>query len=224
MRVCELPSQDRPRERLLRLGADALSDAELLAILIRAGRPGLSAVDIGLHLLSRHGGLVGLASCPASQLRDRALGIADAKLATLLAAFALSRRVLWAEHQRQVLRQPGEVRTLLIAQFRGDRIERMVGVFVDNSCRLMAIEELARGTVNQATVHPREIVRRALELSAAGVILAHNHPGGTAEASAPDIALTRRVQQALDLVEIKLHDHFIIADQQAVSMAESGLL
>jgi len=218
------PAAERPREKLLARGPAALSDAELLAVLFGTGIRGQSAVDLARGLLGRHQGLRALlsadrASCLASP------GLGPARWSLLQAALELARR-----HYAEALRAgaaltcPGETRRFLTAQLRDRPFEVFCCLYLDNRHRLLAFEELFRGTIDGASVHPREVLRQALAHNAAAVILAHNHPSGVAEPSQADELITQRLRDALALVDIRVLDHLIVAGPDALSLAERGLL
>lgn len=222
MAIRDWPETQRPRERLLAEGPTALSDAELLAVLLRTGVRGLSAVDLARELLRYFGGLRGLLTASPAALHHRH-GLGPAKCAALQAAIELSRRHLRETLQRgDALASPDHTRRFLAAQLR-DRDREVFGcLFLDTRHRVIRYVELFQGTIDGATVHPREVVRQALDLNAAAVIAAHNHPSGVAEPSAADRALTRRLSEALALVDIRLVDHIVIGDGEWVSFAERG--
>jgi len=224
MRITDWPDAERPREKLLAHGPGALSDAELLAIFLRTGIPGRNAVDLARDLLAEHGGLRTLLGL--SQ-RDfcRAPGLGQAKYAQLQAVLEMARRHLGESLKRgEVMSRPEEVRRFLQSQLRDHPFEVFACLYLDNRHRVIAFRELFRGTIDQASVHPREVVRAALDCNAAAVILAHNHPSGVAEPSRADEELTRRLKQALALVDIRVLDHLIVGDGPCVSMAERGLV
>lgn len=223
MGIKDWPAGERPREKLLSRGAAALSDAELLAIFLRTGVAGKSAVDLSRELLARFGGLRALLAASSDEF-CRAKGLGQAKYAQLQAALEMARRHL-AETlpMRAPLSDPATVRRFLSAQLRDRDRETFAGLFLDAQHRLLAFEVLAEGTLASASVYPREVVKRALALGAGAVIFAHNHPSGLAEPSAADRALTDRLQAALALVEVKLLDHFVVGEQ-VVSFAERGWL
>jgi DNA repair protein RadC len=225
MAIKDWPSDERPRERLRRHGAAALSDAELLAIFLRVGIKGSSAVDLARALLQRFdGNLASLASATPDQLAALP-GIGPAKASQLAAALELARRSLHAGMtQRDTMGSPGLVRDWLRLKLAHLAHEVFGALWLDAQNRLIAYEELFRGTLTQTSVYPREVVKHALSCNAAAVILAHNHPSGVGEPSLADQALTRALQQALALVDVKLLDHFVIAGNEAVSLAERGLL
>lgn len=224
MAITDWPEAERPRERLLAHGADALSDAELLAIFLRTGSRGRSAVDLARDLLQQYNGLRGLLEA------DRASfcagpGLGDAKYTQLQAVLAMARRYLAADLERgDVLTTPRATRAFLQSRLRHRQREVFACLFLDNRHRVMQFEELFEGTIDAAAVYPREVVRRALTHNAAAVIAAHNHPSGVAEPSRADEQITRRLREALGLVDIRLLDHFIVGDGEPVSFAERGLM
>ena len=224
MAIREWPEGERPREKLLQQGAQALSEAELLAILLRTGTRGASAVDIARALLAEFGSLRGLLTAERDRV-CRARGLGLARYAVLQAAVELTRR-----HYREsmmagsALANPRATREFLRMQLRDLPHEVFCCVFLDNRHRVIAFEELFRGTIDGASVHPREVVKRALTKNAAAVILAHNHPSGIAEPSQADELITRRLKDALALVDIRVLDHLVIGDGVCESFAERGLL
>ena len=224
MRISRWPSAQRPRERLLREGPAALSDAELLAVLLRTGVAGQSAVELASQLLAQFDGLHGLTN--ASQTAAcQAPGLGAAKWAAIKAAGELARRTLHSEISRgDVLNSPSAVRDYLTLWLRDRPSESFVGLFLDNQNRLLAAVELFHGTLSQTAVYPREIVRRAIELNAGAVIFAHNHPSGLAEPSHADRLLTDALKAALAHLEIRVLDHLIVAGNRTMSFAERGLL
>ena len=224
MPITDWPAAERPREKLLARGPATLSDAELLAIFLRTGIPGRSALDLARHLLVEFGGLRGLLE--ADRTRFCAVpGLGDAKYAQLAAVLELARRHLEASLARgDALTSPGLTRRYLVSRLRHRDREVFLGLFLDNRHRILACEELSHGTLDGATVHPREVARRALALNAAALIVAHNHPSGIAEPSAADAAVTLRLRDALALVEVRLLDYFVVGDAEPVSLAERGLL
>lgn len=224
MRILDLPAHDRPRERLQRLGAAALSDAELLALFLRTGHRGSSALDLARALLARFGSLPGLLTAPAAEVTNAA-GMGPAKHGQLLAAAEISRRALAHSCTRgALLGSPRDSADFLRAWLRPFPYEVFACIFLDNRHRVIATEELFRGTIDGASVHPREVVRRAIAHNAAAVICAHNHPSGIAEPSAADVAITRRLAEALALIDVRVLDHFVVGDEHPLSMAERGLL
>jgi DNA repair protein RadC len=224
MPITDWPAGERPREKLLERGSAALSDAELLALFLHTGARGRTSVDLARDLLRDFGGLRGLLDADRGRLRA-VPGLGDAKVALLAAALELGRRWLAAPLQRgSTLGGPEDTRRFLDARLRGYPYEVFACLFLDNRHRVIAFEELFNGTIDGASVHPREVIRRALERNAAAVILAHNHPSGVAEPSRADQALTRRLQDALALVDVRVLDHIVVGDGLAVSFAERGLL
>jgi DNA repair protein RadC len=226
MAISDWPEAERPRERLARQGAAALSDAELLAIFLRVGLPGKSAVDLARELLdSFNGDLASLAHASVSELA-RLRGIGPAKAAQLAAALELARRALAVPLKaRDALASPEAVRDWLRLSLGQTPHEVFMALWLDAQNRLIASEELFRGTLTQTSVYPREVVKRALEHNAGAVILAHNHPSGLAEPSRADEVLTSSLKQALAMIDVKLLDHFIVAGSaRPLSFAERGLL
>jgi DNA repair protein RadC len=223
MAITDWPTAERPREKLLARGADALTDAELLAIFLRTGLPGMTAVDLARELLGRFGGLRPLLEADlAAFCHGRGLGAA--KYVQLQAALEISRRHLLSTLQRgDALTSPDATRRYLAARLRHSPREVFACLFLDNRHRVIAYEELFFGTVDGASVHPREVVKRALAHNAAALILAHNHPSGVAEPSRADEQITRRLQEALGLVEVRVLDHLIVGDE-VTSLAERGLI
>ncbi len=226
MGITDWPEGERPRERLLRHGPEALSDAELLAIYLRVGVRGKSAVDLARDLLHRFDGQLGrLAEAPISALASVS-GIGPAKAAQLKASFELARRALAQEMAaRDSFASPQAVRQWLRLRLAQQAHESFVALWLDAQNRLIASEELFRGSLTQTSVYPREVVKSALAHNAAAVILAHNHPSGESTPSTADETLTNALKAALALVDVKLLDHFIVAGQHPpLSFAEKGLL
>lgn len=224
MAITDWPEGDRPREKLLLRGASALSDAELLAIFLRVGVPGKSAVDLARDLLNHFGGLTRLFA--ADQAAFAAFpGMGPAKYAQLQAVLEMSRRALGeAMRVGDALSSPKTVRDWLRLRLAGLGHEVFMAVFLDAQNRVIQAEELFRGSLTQTSVYPREVVKQALAHNAAGVILAHNHPSGVAEPSQADRWLTDQLKAALGLVDVKVLDHFIVAGGSGVSFAERGWL
>lgn len=223
MRITDLPSDLRPRERLLSKGASALTDAELLALLLRTGTGGISAIELGQALLTQFGSVAGLLSAAPEDLRS-IRGLGPAKRAEILAVTELQRRALQQlARQETVLDSPLAVTRYLQHRFVGLQAECFIGLFTDMRNRLIAVEELATGTLGRVSVYPREVARLALKHNAAAVIFAHNHPGGAAEPSEPDKALTRRLKQVMSGIEVSLLDHLIVTPQEIWSFREHGL-
>lgn len=225
MAIRDWPEGERPRERLLERGAESLSDAELLAIFLRTGVKGKSAVDLARDLLQEFGGLRPLLEANREQF-CAARGLGDAKFVQLQAALEISSRHLRAELQRgDAVTDPGLTRSYLTTRLRGFPHEAFGALFLDNRHRIIAFEILFTGTIDGASVHPREVIRRALHHNAAAIILAHNHPSGVAEPSRADHAITRQLRRALEQVDIRVLDHIIIGDGElAISLAERGMV
>ncbi|MCW8840768.1 MAG: DNA repair protein RadC, partial [Gammaproteobacteria bacterium] len=216
--------EERPREKLLQRGAGALSDAELLAIFLRTGVTGKSAIDLARELLQHFGGLRPLLEADRNAF-CQAKGLGTAKFVQLQATLELSRRHLLTTLQRgDALTSPDHTRRYLTAQLRDRHQEVFACLFLDNRHRVLEFEELFHGTVDGASVHPREVVRRCITHNAAAVILAHNHPSGVAEPSRADEQITERLKQALSLVDVRLLDHMVIGDGEIVSLAERGII
>jgi len=224
MAITDWPAAERPREKLLQRGPSALSDAELLAIFLRTGTRGKTAVDLARDLLNRFGSLRALMDADIKQFCEGE-GLGEAKYTQLQAVTEMARRHLLEKLQRgEVLQSPDHTRRYLQSRLRDYPYEVFACLFLDNRHRVIQFEELFRGTINGATVHPREIVKRSLEHNAAAVILAHNHPSGVAEPSEADRQITRQLNQALGLVDIRVLDHLVVGDGEIVSFAERGLL
>jgi DNA repair protein RadC len=224
LRIADWPPQERPRERLLAQGADHLSDAELIAVCLRSGVPGKSAVELGRELIAQFRGLAGLLAASVQDLR-RVKGLGAAKTAQLAAVLALARRALREDlGETSALTSPGAVRDYLRLTLGARPHEVFVCLHLDAQHRVIGTEELFRGTLTQTSVYPREVVKAALDANAAAVIFAHNHPSGAAQPSQADELLTRQLKEALALVDIKVLDHFIVAGNHALSFAERGLL
>ena len=221
----DLPQDARPREKLLARGPGALSDAELLAVLLRTGMPGKNVLQMGQELLRTFGGLSGLLHTTADDLqRINGLG-GTAKRAQLVAVLELARRALAEQlKDKTIFDTPQAVRDYLQLQLGSRPHEVFAVLFLDSQHRLIALEELFRGTLTQTSVYPREVVVRALALNAASVVLAHNHPSGSAKPSRADEALTQTIKAALALIDVTVLDHFVVTSNLAVSMAELGLL
>lgn len=222
--IRDWPQTERPREKLISHGATSLSDSELLAIFLRTGVAGRSAVDLGRELVARYGGLRGLFAAPAERLMaERGLG--PAKYAQLQAVLELARRHL-AEQlaERDALRDPDDAARYVTARLREELREVFLVLFLDTRHRVIAIEELAHGTLDGASVYPREVLRRVMQHNAAAVILAHNHPSGVPEPSAADRRLTQRLGETLKLIDVRVLDHLIVGEGRPVSMAQRGLM
>jgi len=224
MPITDWPVDERPREKLLARGPESLSDAELLAIFLRTGRRGRTAVDLARELLARFGGLRQLLAADRDTL-CAVPGLGEAKYTQLVAALEISRRHLEARLPRgEPLQSPRDTLAFLQASLRDRPYEVFCCLFLDNRHRVLAFEELFRGTLNGTAVYPREIVKRAMALNAAAVILVHNHPSGVAEPSRADEVLTERLKEALSLIEVRVLDHIVVGDGEAVSFSERGLI
>ncbi len=224
MAITDWPAAERPREKLIALGAEALSDAELLAIFLRVGVTGKSAVDLARDLLTQFGSLNGIFAASESEL-SQVHGIGASKYVQLQAIFEMSRRALNEQlQQRDVLSSPQQVRDFLVLKLGGYTKEVFLVLFLDTQNRMLAMEEMFVGTLTQTSVYPREIVKRALHHNAASVIFAHNHPSGVAKQSQADELLTKALKQALALVDVRVLDHFIVAGNTTLSFSEKGLI
>jgi DNA repair protein RadC len=221
MAISDWPLAERPRERLLAQGAGSLSDAELLAVILRTGIPGKSAVELGRELLGRFKGVAGILGADLRGVK----GLGPAKRAQFEAAMELARRSLQdGMRAADFLTSPGQVRDYLQLAIADRAHEVFLCLWLDAQHRVIQSEELFRGTLTQTSVYPREIVKAGLKANAAAVIFAHNHPSGAAQPSQADELLTRNLREALSLVDIKVLDHFIVAGRQTLSFAERGLL
>lgn len=224
MRILDWPAAERPREKLLERGAPSLSDAELLAIFLRTGVAGCSAVDLARRLLVEFGSLRSLLE---ADLETFCLhrGLGPAKFAQLQAVLEMGRRHLAEDMDRgPALESPQAVRDFLKARLRHEPHEVFACLFMDNRHRMLEFEVLFHGSIDSASVYPRQIVKRALAHNAAALILAHNHPSGICEPSHSDRLLTRRISDALALIDVRVLDHFIVGDGEPQSMAELGML
>ncbi|MDX3773486.1 DNA repair protein RadC [Chromatiaceae bacterium AAb-1] len=224
MSIKHWPDSERPREKLLKMGAAALSDAELLAIFLRTGVAGMDAVTLARYLLNQFGSLNHLM---AAEQYDfcRGRGLGQAKYVQLKAVLELSRRHLQQQLEREaVFTEPQHVRNYLLQSLRHEKREVFMLLYLDNQHRLIKAEPLFSGTIDASPVYPRIVVQRALAHNAAAVILAHNHPSGVAEPSRADRAITERLNQAMALVDIKVLDHFVVGDTEVISFAERGWL
>jgi len=216
-----MSSDERPRERLAAQGPGALTDAELLAVMLGTGVRGSTALEVARTALERHGGLSGLVAAGA---RSRTRGFGAARYAQLTAGVELARRAARASLSRgETMTSPHAVRDYLRLTFAALEHEVFVGLFLDSQHRLIASEALFRGTLAQTSVYPREVVKCALALNAAAVIFAHNHPSGVSEPSRADELLTQSLKSALALVDVRTLDHFVVAGGEVVSFAERGL-
>ncbi len=224
MSIRNWPAEDRPRERLLEHGAGSLTDAQLLAIFLRTGVAGRSAVDLARELLEQFGSLRALLEADLNTFSAH-LGLGPAKFAQLQAVLEMSRRHL-AEHlsRDSVLENPAAVREYLTAQLRHEQHEVFGCLFLDTGHRVLAFEALFHGTIDGANIYLRQLVKRALAHNAAALILCHNHPSGSVEPSQADCRLTMQIKEALALVDVRVLDHFIVGEGMPLSMAERGLL
>lgn len=224
MSISRWPASERPREKLLERGTRALSDAELLAICLRSGLPGATAVDLARDLLTKFGGLRSLLASGQKEL-CAARGLGPAKYAQLQASLEIARRYL-AERvaRRGPLASPAEVAEYLQAVLRDRRREIFCALFLDTRHYVLGFEELFQGTIDGATVHLREVLVRVLAYNASALIVAHNHPSGVAEPSRADALLTHRLKDALSLLDVQLLDHFVVGDGETVSFSDRGLL
>ncbi len=224
MAIREWPKRERPREKLLERGSEALSDAELIAVLLGSGVRGSSAVDLARNLIARFGSIRELLSAERGECLSQ-LGLGPARYALLRAALELARR-----HHLDRLRagplvaSPETTREFLLAQLRDRPYEVFCCMHLDSRYRLITFEELFRGTVDGASVHPREVVRQAMTHNSAALIFAHNHPSGVAEPSQADELITRRLRDSLALVDVRVLDHIVVGDGACISFAERGLL
>ncbi len=224
MAITDWPAAERPREKLLQRGAEALSDAELLAIFLRTGVTGKTAVDLARDLLHEHGSLRNLMAADYSHF-CASHGLGQAKYVQLQAVLEMGRRHLHETLKHgDALTSPQHTRSYLSARLRGYPYEVFACLFLDNQHRVIEYEELFQGTIDGASVHPREVVRRAISHNAAAVILAHNHPSGVAEPSSSDTQITQRLKDALALVDVRVIDHIVVGDGEMTSLAERGLL
>jgi len=223
MTISQWPLAERPREKLLNKGAQALSDAELLAIFLRTGCKGVTAVDLARQLLHNFGGLKPMLQASQAEFCQHN-GLGDAKYAQLQAVMEMAKRHLFEEISRgDALSSPAQTRQFLSAQLASYPHEVFACLFLDNRNRVIVFEKMFFGTIDGASVYPREVVRLALKMNSAAVIFAHNHPSGVAEPSHADEQITQRLKEALALVDIRVLDHFVIGDE-VVSFAERGLL
>lgn len=224
MKIQQMPKAERPREKLVRYGAGSLSDAELLAIFLRTGVRGKSAVQLATELQAEFGSIGALLTADRRRF-ESGHGLGLAKYAQLQAVLELARRHMLEEVDRgDEITSPAAIRQFLSLQLKGSEREIFYAVFMDNRHRILHREPLFLGTISSATVHIREIVKTALRCNAAAVIVAHNHPSGVAEPSAADIRITRRIADALSMVDVRLLDHFVVGESKVESLAERGLL
>ena len=224
MAITDWPTAERPREKLIELGAEALSDAELLAIFLRVGVTGKSAVDLARDLLTQFGSLNGIFAATEHEL-SQVHGIGTRKYVQLQAIFEMSRRALSEQlQQRDVFKSPQAVRDYLVLKLGSLTKEVFLVLFLDTQNRLLASEEMFSGSLSETSVYPREVLKRALHHNAASVIFAHNHPSGIAQQSQADELLTKQLKQALALVDVRVLDHFIVAGNNTLSFSERGLI
>lgn len=222
--IKDWPLTERPRERLLQSGPGALTDAELLAILLGRGVPGTSALELARQLLTRFGGMRGVFNAHPGEL-STLHGLGPGKSAVLAAARECGCRYMGEKlAPGKVIGSPADSQDFLLARLRDRPHEVFCCLFLDSRHRVLAFEELFRGTIDNTTVYPREVVRQALHRNAAALILAHNHPSGVPEPSDADRLITRRIRDALELVDVRLLDHFVVGDGSCVSLASRGLL
>ncbi len=223
MAIKQWPVSERPQEKLLSRGAQVLSDAELLALFIRSGTPGCTALDIGRNLLREFGGLRQILTADKQKIYQFN-GCGPARYALLQASLEMGRRFLDQSLRKQgPLSSPSQAADFLTHQLRDRKREVFAIIYLDTRHQVIDYEELFCGTLNGATVHPREVVRAVLEKNASAVILAHNHPSGIAEPSQSDATLTKRLRESLDLIDVRLLDHLVIGDGEFVSMSDRGL-
>ncbi len=223
MTISQWPADERPREKLLNKGAEALSDAELLAIFLRTGCKGITAVDLARQLLDNFGGLKPLLQASQTEFCQHK-GLANAKYAQLQAVLEMAKRHFLEQLSRgDALCSPAQTRQYLAAQLGSYPHEVFACLFLDNRNRVIAFEKMFYGTIDGASVYPREVVRLAIKKNAAAIIFAHNHPSGVSEPSHADEQITKRLKEALALVDVRVLDHFVVGDE-VVSFAERGLL
>lgn len=224
MAITDWPEQDRPREKLLRQGAESLSDSELLAIFLRTGVVGASAVDVSRQLLQHFGSLRTLLEAPLEGY-EAVKGVGPAKYVLLQAALEVGRRYLQETLEKEVaLQGPQDAKRFLMSKMRHLPSEVFSAMFLDSQHRMISYEELFYGTIDGASVYPREVVRKVMNLNAAAVIFSHNHPSGVAEPSQADVQITKRLVDALALVDVRVLDHMVVGDSEVISMAERGLI
>ncbi len=224
MRISDWPETERPREKLLIRGASALSDAELLAIFLRTGTKGKTAVDLARELLAEFGSLRALLNAELPRFK-RSKGLGDAKYAQLQAVLEMAKRHLREPLERgQALTSAQNTRDFLRNELRDHPYEVFACLFLDSQHQVIEFEELFRGSINGTSIYPREVVKKALRHNAAAVIFAHNHPSGISNPSDADKQVTQKLQRALSLIEIRVLDHFIVGDNEPYSFAENGLL
>lgn len=224
IKITDMPLEERPREKLLQRGAQALTNVELLAIFLRTGVAGKTALDLARDLLEEFGDLRRLLGADQKQF-CKAKGLGNAKYVQLKACVELSRRYLRECLERgDALTNPDDTRNFLMSELSGRDYEVFGCLFLDNKNRVIKFEELFYGTIDGASVYPREVLKRTLQHNAAALILAHNHPSGMAEPSPADITITKRLMEALSLIDVRVLDHFVVGDGYCVSLAEKGLV
>lgn len=222
--IKELPADERPREKMKELGAAAMANSELIAILLRTGNPAQSALRLAETLLDRQGGLAGFGSATMEEI-EQVKGIGEAKAISILAAVELGRRVTsLATMERSIIRTPADVAGLLLPRFRFETKESFLAVLLSTKNHVLKTPVISVGSLNASIVHPRELFREAINASAASVILAHNHPSGDPTPSPEDIALTRKMVEAGKLLDIPVLDHIILGDGTFISFKEKGIL
>jgi len=224
MAIKDWPADERPREKLLTLGPQALSDAELLAIFLRTGVAGISAVELAKQLLSHFTSLRALLEADKTHFTQQH-GLGEAKFVQLQAVLEMSRRHMESTLQKgDAFTDHIKTQNYFKQRLRHHQQEVFACLFLDNQHQLLKFEELFFGTINNASVYPREIVKKALQLNAAAIIIGHNHPSGIAEPSQADISITERIKSALDLIDVRLLDHIIVGDAETISLAQQGYL
>lgn len=224
MAITDWPEDERPREKLIAHGAEALSDAELLAIFLRIGVKGKSAVDLARDLLNKFDSLSGIYEASEQEI-SQVHGIGSSKYVQFQAVFEMSRRALTEEMQtRDILSSPQQVRDYLVLKLAKHLKEVFLVLYLDAQNRLITTEELFSGTLTQTSVYPREVVKRVLHYNAASVVFAHNHPSGITKQSQADEKITQELKKALALIDVRVLDHFIVAGNETLSFVERGLL
>ncbi|MBI3947083.1 MAG: DNA repair protein RadC [Armatimonadetes bacterium] len=222
--IRDLPADERPRERLIRYGPEALSAAELIAILLRTGAAGIGALDLGRQLVSRFGSLRGVAQASVEALAQ-VKGLGPAKAAQLKAAFELGKRnAVFVDAPRPQIGSPQDVARLLMPELAGELREQLRALFLDTRNQVLRARTISIGGLDASIIHPREVFKEAIAQSAAAVIVAHNHPSGDPSPSPEDIAVTRRLVEAGRIIGIELLDHVVIGDGRFVSLKERGLM
>lgn len=224
MKITSWPQEERPREKLIKYGAQTLSDAELLAILIHTGVKGINAVQLAREALNQFGSIRSILNAEQSQIQNTK-GFGKAKYATLMACLELNKRSFAQTMQRSgSFTKADQTSDYLISLLRDKTSEVFAMLLLDSQHQLIAYREMFKGTINSAAVYPRELVKQAIADNAAAVILAHNHPSGIAEPSQADIQITQRIKHAMQLVDVRVLDHFVIGDCTSVSFAQRGLI